>query len=77
MGKSTTKEMLRHILEEKYNVQATISSKNADYYNLPYLMGIDEDTDMAVFETAVSKRRDMTESCKYFYPTIGIITMIE
>ena len=76
-GKSTTKEMLKHILEEKYNVQATISSKNADYYNLPYLMGIDEDTDVAVFETAVSKRGDMTESCKYFYPTIGIITMID
>ena len=55
-GKSTTKEMLKHILEETNNVQATISSKNADYYNLPYLMGIDEDTDVAVFETAVSKK---------------------
>ncbi|WP_160724943.1 UDP-N-acetylmuramoyl-tripeptide--D-alanyl-D-alanine ligase [Bacillus sp. USDA818B3_A] len=76
-GKSTTKEMLKHILEEKHNVQATISSKNADYYNLSYLLGIEEDTDVAVFETAVSKRGDMTESCKYFYPTIGIMTMID
>ncbi|WP_338470848.1 UDP-N-acetylmuramoyl-tripeptide--D-alanyl-D-alanine ligase [Niallia sp. XMNu-256] len=76
-GKSTTKEMLKHILKEKYNVQATVSSKNADYYNLPYLMGIDKDTDVAVFETAISKRGDMTESCKYFYPTIGIITMLD
>ena len=76
-GKSSTKEMLKHILEETYNVQATVSSKNADYYNLPYLLGIDEDTDVAVFETAVSKKGDMTESCKYFYPTIGIMTMID
>ncbi|WP_413306210.1 UDP-N-acetylmuramoyl-tripeptide--D-alanyl-D-alanine ligase [Bacillus sp. 1P10SD] len=76
-GKSTTKEMLKHILEETHNVQATISSKNADYYNLPYLMGIDENTDVAIFETAVSKKGDMTESCKYFYPTIGIMTMID
>ncbi|MEH7158833.1 UDP-N-acetylmuramoyl-tripeptide--D-alanyl-D-alanine ligase [Neobacillus drentensis] len=76
-GKSTTKEMLKHILKETYNVQATISSKNADYYNLPYLMGIDENTDVAVFETAVSKKGDMTESCKYFYPTVGIMTMID
>ncbi len=76
-GKSTTKEMLKHILEETHNVQATISSKNADYYNLSYLLGIDEDTDVAVFETAVSKKGDMTESCKYFYPTIGIMTMID
>ncbi|WP_409303882.1 Mur ligase family protein [Peribacillus sp. SCS-155] len=76
-GKSTTKEMLKHILEEKHNVQATISSKNADYYNLPYLMGIDEDTDVAIFETAVAAKGDMTECCKYFYPTIGIMTMID
>ncbi len=76
-GKSTTKEMLKHILEETHNVQATISSKNASYYNLPYLMGIDEDTDVAVFETAVSSKGDMTESCRYFYPTIGIMTMID
>lgn len=76
-GKSTTKEMLKHILVDTHNVQATISSKNADYYNFSYLLGIDENTDVAVFETAVSKKGDMTESCKYFYPTIGIMTMID
>ncbi|MEH7418625.1 UDP-N-acetylmuramoyl-tripeptide--D-alanyl-D-alanine ligase [Neobacillus drentensis] len=76
-GKSTTKEMLKHILEETHNVQATISSKNADYYNLSYLLGIEEETDVAVFETAVSKKGDMTVSCKYFYPNIGIMTMID
>ncbi|MEH6908393.1 UDP-N-acetylmuramoyl-tripeptide--D-alanyl-D-alanine ligase [Neobacillus drentensis] len=76
-GKSTTKEMLKHILEETHKVQSTISSKNANCYNLPYLMGIDDDTDVAVFETAVSSKGDMTESCKYFYPTIGIMTMID
>ena len=76
-GKSTTKEMLKHILEETHNVQATISSKNASCYNLPYLLGIDEETDVAVFETAVSSEGDMTESCKYFHPTIGIMTMID
>jgi UDP-N-acetylmuramoyl-tripeptide--D-alanyl-D-alanine ligase len=69
--------MLKHILKETNNVQATISSKNASYYNLPYLMGIDEDTDVAVFETAVSSKGDMMESCKYFYPNIGIMTMID
>ncbi|MFB5196097.1 Mur ligase family protein [Neobacillus sp. KR4-4] len=76
-GKSTTKEMLKHILEDTHNVQSTISSKNADYYNLSYLLGIEEDTDVAVFETAVSKKGDMTASCKYFYPTMGILTMID
>jgi UDP-N-acetylmuramoyl-tripeptide--D-alanyl-D-alanine ligase len=71
-GKSTTKEMLKHILDETHNVQATISSENAGCYNLPYLMGINADTDVAVFETAISRKGHMTESCKYFYPTIGL-----
>ena len=54
-----------------------VGSKNADYYNLDYLTGIDEDTEVAVFEAAVLKRGDMTDICKYFYPTIGVMTMID
>ncbi|WP_191991744.1 Mur ligase family protein [Bacillus aerolatus] len=76
-GKTTTKEMLKHILQKDFTVQATISNKNAGCYNLPYLTGINEETDAAIFETAVSERGDMMEACKYFFPTIGIITMID
>ena len=76
-GKSTTKEMLKYILEETHNVQATKSSKNADYFHLSYLMGIDQDTEVAVFETAVAAKGDMLEACKYFFPTIGVMTMID
>lgn len=76
-GKTTTKDMLKHIFQEDHIVQATISSKNAGCYNLPYLMGIDEKTDVAVIETAVAEPGHMMETCKYFYPTIGIMTMID
>ncbi|OES45506.1 Mur ligase family protein [Domibacillus iocasae] len=75
-GKTTTKEMLKHILQKDFTVQATISSKNAGCFHLPYLLGIDENTDVAVIETAVSVRGDMMEACNYFFPTIGVITMI-
>lgn len=75
-GKTTTKEMLKHILQKYFSVQATISSKNAGCFHLPYLLGIDENTDVAVIETAVSRRGDMMEACNYFFPTIGVITMI-
>ncbi|MFK2824595.1 Mur ligase family protein [Bacillus sp. B190/17] len=76
-GKTTTKEMIKHILQKDLNVQSTISNKNAGYYNLRYLMGIDEETDVAVIETAVAAPGHMMETCKYFFPTIGIITMID
>ncbi|MDQ0218113.1 hypothetical protein ELQ35_01185 [Peribacillus cavernae] len=76
-GKTTTKEMLKHILQKDLTVQATISNKNAGCYHLPYLLGIDEKTDVAVIEMAVSRRGDMMEACEYFFPTIGLMTMID
>ncbi|HJV47423.1 MAG TPA: UDP-N-acetylmuramoyl-tripeptide--D-alanyl-D-alanine ligase [Bacillota bacterium] len=75
-GKTTTKEMIKHILSENYHVQATYKSRNASNYDLPYLLGIDQNTDVAVFETGVARPGDITESCRYFKPQIGIITNI-
>ncbi|WP_139490890.1 Mur ligase family protein [Brevibacillus dissolubilis] len=75
-GKTTTKEMIRHILQETMNVQATVKSNNSFHRNLSYLTGIDEHTDAAVFETAVGKPGQLSYHCDYFQPTIGIITNI-
>lgn len=76
-GKTTTKEMIVHILSEYYNVQATYLSSNATSRNLPYLIGIDDNTDVGVFETGVVYYPgDLLNSCKYFKPQIGIITNI-
>ncbi|OCA84126.1 hypothetical protein A8F94_15500 [Bacillus sp. FJAT-27225] len=76
-GKTTTKEMLKHILQTNFSVQATIGNRNSSYFNLPYLMGITEKTDIAVIETGVAEPGDMIEACNYFFPTIGIMTMID
>jgi UDP-N-acetylmuramoyl-tripeptide--D-alanyl-D-alanine ligase len=75
-GKTTTKEMVAHILSQKYQVQATLRSKNASDFNLDYLLGIDDDTNVAVFETGVAKKGDLLNSCLFFGPTIGVITNI-
>ncbi|WP_053365724.1 Mur ligase family protein [Bacillus sp. FJAT-27245] len=76
-GKTTTKEMLKHILQTNFTVQATIGNRNSSYFNLPYLVGITEKTDIAVIETGVAEPGDMVEACNYFFPTIGIMTMID
>ncbi|MCM2531949.1 Mur ligase family protein [Neobacillus pocheonensis] len=76
-GKTTTKEMLKHILQYDFTVQATIGNKNSSYFHLPYLVGIDEKTDVAVIETGVAEPGDMVEACNYFFPIIGIMTMID
>lgn len=43
-GKTTTKEMITHILQNKHNVQSTRKSNNSHYLNLSYLCGITEET---------------------------------
>jgi len=75
-GKSTTKEMIKHILSANKNVVATTLSSNSRTASLQYLLGIDDHTEAAVFETAVGSPGDVRNAGKYFKPTIGIITNI-
>lgn len=75
-GKTTTKEMIKHILSEEKNVIATHLSTNSRTANLQYLLNIDDKTEVAVFETAVGAPGDVLKAGEYFKPTIGIITNI-
>ncbi|EKN70694.1 UDP-N-acetylmuramoyl-tripeptide--D-alanyl-D-alanine ligase [Neobacillus bataviensis LMG 21833] len=75
-GKTTTKEMIRHILSAEKNVSSTNSSNNSRTAHLYYLLSIDDDTEAAVFETAVGEPGDILKAGEYFKPTIGIITNI-
>lgn len=75
-GKTTTKEMIRHILSAEKNVSSTNSSNNSRTAHLYYLLSIDDDTKVAVFETAVGEPGDILKAGEYFKPTIGIITNI-
>lgn len=75
-GKTTTKEMMKFILRKHYRVQATYKSDNGLCYNLKYLRGIDEKTQVAVFETGVAYPGDLKYYIKYFQPHIGVILNI-
>jgi len=75
-GKTTTKEMIRHILSVDRKVTATNLTSNSRTAYLQYLLNIDEETKAAVFETAVGSPGDVLNAGEYFKPTIGIITNI-
>jgi UDP-N-acetylmuramoyl-tripeptide--D-alanyl-D-alanine ligase len=75
-GKTTTKEMVKHILAGTYKVNATYKSYNASFRNLGYLLDIDEHTQAAVYEMGVAFSGDLKASCRYFKPQVGIITNI-
>lgn len=76
-GKSTTKEMISHLLKQKYkHVVSTYKSKNGLSMNLPYLTSINNHTDAAVIEMGIAHPNDLLITCRYFRPQIGIITTI-
>lgn len=75
-GKTTTKEMIKHILSKDWNIQASVSSKNEPRQSLPYLMGIEEKTKAAVFELGLGNIGNIKHQCNIYQPTIGIITNI-
>ncbi|WP_438314261.1 Mur ligase family protein [Sporosarcina sp. FA9] len=75
-GKTTTKEMIKHILLTDKKVTATNSTSNSRTAHLQYLLEIDNETEAAVFEAAVGAPGDVLNAGDYFKPTIGIITNI-
>jgi len=75
-GKTTTKDMIKHILSKDLKVQASESSKNEPRRSFPYLIGIDEQTDAAVFEHGLGNSGNIKHQCMIYQPTIGIITTI-
>ncbi|WP_016995075.1 UDP-N-acetylmuramoyl-tripeptide--D-alanyl-D-alanine ligase [Lysinibacillus boronitolerans] len=75
-GKTTTKEMLKHIASKHWQVQASISSKNEPRQSLPYLTGIDDKTQAAIFELGLGNTGNIKHQCMIYQPTIGIITNI-
>lgn len=75
-GKTTTKEMITFILNSSYNIQATSFSNSTLSLNLDYLLGIDEQTQAAVFEMGAAYPGNLTSCCHCFQPTVCIITNI-
>lgn len=76
-GKTTTKEMIKHILENRFKVQSTYKSFNGGHRNHRYLLGIDENTGATVIEMGVDYPGDIIFYIKYFRPKIRIVLNID
>ena len=75
-GKTTTKDMTKHILNYFYKTEGTYKSTNGPSQHLRYLLSLDDSTEAAVFETAVGSPGDLKRCGRYFKPNIGVITNI-
>lgn len=75
-GKTSTKELLYHVLKDKYNVHATVGNYNTSI-GLPLsLFGINKNHDISIIEMGANQPGDIKYLCKIAEPTHGLITNI-
>ena len=75
-GKTSTKELLYHVLKDKYNVHATEGNYNTSI-GLPLsLFGINKNHDISIIEMGANQPGDIKYLCEIAEPTHGLITNI-
>ena len=75
-GKTTTKELIRAVLSEKYNVMATEGNYNNDVGVPKTLFRLTADHDIAVIEMGASHPGDIKTLAETAEPTCGLITNV-
>jgi UDP-N-acetylmuramoyl-tripeptide--D-alanyl-D-alanine ligase len=76
VGKTTTKEMLRHILSPSGKVHASVASFN-NHWGVPLTLArMPRDTDFGVFEIGMNHSGEIRPLVKMVMPHVAIITAI-
>ena len=75
-GKTTTKELIRAVLTECYNVMATEGNFNNDVGVPKTLFRLDNQTEIAVVEMGASHPGDIKTLVETAEPTCGLITNV-
>lgn len=76
-GKTSTKEILRTLLSQKYTVLATIASKNSPIAIAELVNSLlQPDTQIFIVEMGAYKKGEIRQMCQMVRPDIGIITAI-
>tara|TARA_Y100001970_G_scaffold289505_1_gene420109 strand:+ start:529 stop:1881 length:1353 start_codon:yes stop_codon:yes gene_type:complete len=75
-GKTSTRELLNHVLKEKYNVHATQGNYNTSI-GLPLsLLELNKYHDISIIEMGANQNGDIKYLCSIANPTHGLITNI-
>ncbi len=75
-GKTTTKELVNAVLEQKYKTYATKGNLN-NHIGIPLtLLAITRDVEIAIIEMGANHQEEIESYCQYTEPTHGLITNI-
>ncbi len=75
-GKTTTKEMVASVLEQRYNVLKTVGSENNEIGVPRTLLNLNQQHEAVVLELAARKEGDIHYLCTIAQPTIGVLLNI-
>ena len=76
VGKSTTKEMICAVLEKKFRVSKTPANHNNDIGMPMAILGMSEDTEVAVLEMGMNHFREIAYLASIGRPDVAVITNI-
>lgn len=75
-GKTTTKELIAHVLSQGFRTHATVGNQNTEI-GLPLtVLNAPDDTEMLVLEMGTTARGDIHRLCQITPPKIGVLTSI-
>lgn len=75
-GKTTTKELIRDVLQKKYRVSATKGNLN-NHIGVPLtLLSTPRDCEFAIIEMGANHQLEISGYCQYAKPDFGLITNI-
>ena len=75
-GKTTTKELMREVLNMKYKTFATHGNLN-NHIGVPLsLLSVPADCEIAIIEMGANHQREIASYCEYAMPNYGVITNI-
>jgi UDP-N-acetylmuramoyl-tripeptide--D-alanyl-D-alanine ligase len=75
-GKTTTKELINTVLNQQYSITATKGNLN-NHIGVPLtLLGITEETQIAIIEMGANHQHEIAQLCQLAEPTHGLITNI-
>ena len=73
-GKTTTKELIRSVLEQGHTIHATHGNLN-NHIGVPLtLLGISDDTEIALIEMGANHQKEIDQLCQIAQPNMGYIT---
>lgn len=73
-GKTTTKELIREVLKQQYNVSATQGNLN-NHIGVPFtLLAMTTDTEIGIVEMGANHQKEIEALCNIAAPNFGYIT---